>query len=968
MRRAIRLFGQTELTRRRTTMGDSRRVAVCITGLQRSLLELPVVTTYERHVLKPLSQTGFAAESFFAVVVPPDRDGTHERLTAAIHSSFVARSVSLVPLAETEALLHEPHCNLRVNATWANPRGDVSVLLQWHAIGRCFADVVAAERTSGSYEWMLRVRTDLVYFADVPLVGRALNAEHVYVSSSGMTDDTLYRCMNDQIVICPRRLCRPYFALLELWTSPHCNAVPAPLDAPTTIFAPSATEPHGAVSGPSSPFTLPLPPAEKRRTHMSAQWYMFARYSTRGGTPCKPAETTEACCGLLREVAWPYSIARGRSSLECQFRLAEYPSRRPTDADFRRRPHFDAERPALLARCRQLQGEWRRSHRSSRAKVAPRAPVAASPPTPTLDGGHEHEHGMGHAMGHAMGAPPPPAPPLPPRLSSRLSSSGAAAGATRPRQRGKDGTTGVTKTTTRTTTGPDSICNATLIKQTSRYAMCVANETFGCRDHQTVYLAKGCAGKFTCGRSGMLCETVTEWALLGTAWWRDYPDASHAPHGSPPAMILGAMMNLSTSPYTTNGAVRSVGRRETAYTPERVLEAVRRFMRAAATRRLANDGELSIHVVHDLPRGALAAAALAHTRRSTTRRTHRPEDSAEVILGGDDAVATYMGVHLHRLESPVRASGGGGMTVPAHDARWEAYLRVIDKLRAHAPSRAAPTARAARSSLLDERSELPLPTAATPADVTDGTTCAFSVDFSDVRVLNDLRALCVAQPPTALFASSDLCHADPPARLLMLKQIRETGFTSSEELHSLLHPPRRTTHDANLPMVLHNVGIFGGRLGVFERALRELAARTRAHYDASDHDGIGRRSASGLPPAGMMPRHVLDMVIFHELALHHDGPIVRGWPHGPLNLPFWGENCLAAAYFCRQLGETNRERANAVAVLRKAVLGHSLANGFVPAINRTAERPRCDMGDFLSAMSARHYFAHKVGCGHTIRC
>ena len=112
-----------------------------------------------------------------------------------------------------------------------------------------------------------------------------------------------------------------------------------------------------------------------------------------------------------------------------------------------------------------------------------------------------------------------------------------------------------------------------------------------------------------------------------------------------------------------------------------------------------------------------------------------------------------------------------------------------------------------------------------------------------------------------------------------------------------------------------------------------------------------------------MPRHVLDMVIFHEVVLHHKGPVVRGWPHGPVNLPFWGENCRAAAYFCRSLGS-----AAAVDDLRAEIWRHSVGNGFVPAINRTGQRPRCDMGDFLGAMATRHFFAHKLGCGRSIRC
>ena len=110
---------------------------------------------------------------------------------------------------------------------------------------------------------------------------------------------------------------------------------------------------------------MPLPPPERHRPHMSAQWYFFARFATRpGAPPCTAREPTERCCGpWLRELAWPYSIARGRSSLECQFRLSEYPARRPSDPDFARRPSFFANQSALLARCRALQGEWRRLQR-----------------------------------------------------------------------------------------------------------------------------------------------------------------------------------------------------------------------------------------------------------------------------------------------------------------------------------------------------------------------------------------------------------------------------------------------------------------------------------------------------------------------------------------------------------------------------------------------------------------------------
>ena len=75
--------------------------------------------------------------------------------------------------AETEAWLRappNPRCAISANSTWANRQGDHSVLLQWHAIGKCYAAAEAAEAAGGfKYAWMLRLRTGLVYFAPVPL-------------------------------------------------------------------------------------------------------------------------------------------------------------------------------------------------------------------------------------------------------------------------------------------------------------------------------------------------------------------------------------------------------------------------------------------------------------------------------------------------------------------------------------------------------------------------------------------------------------------------------------------------------------------------------------------------------------------------------------------------------------------------------------------------------------------------------
>ena len=75
---------------------------------------------------------------------------------------------------------------------------------------------------------------------------------------------------------------------------------------------------------------------------------------------------------------------------------------------------------------------------------------------------------------------------------------------------------------------------------------------------------------------------------------------------------------------------------------------------------------------------------------------------------------------------------------------------------------------------------------------------------------------------------------------------------------------------------------------------------------------------------------------------------MRGWPLGPLNLPFAGETCRADVLYCAHFdaapvrGEDEDEAA-----LRHAT---------------------CDGRTFMAAMQDSFFFAHKVGCGRRLRC
>lgn len=354
-------------------------VAVCITGLQRSLLEPFVVGSYREHIEEALARSGWRMDTHLAIVLP--HASNRSRLRAAFMAEYKPRTIRMVNLHSSERIATAPTCTrISMSATRENRRGELSVLRQFNAIGECFAAVQGFEmlqRHGKLYDWLVRTRTDLVYFAPIPIAKLAAAAagtavvpdgsSHVYVPSGGMTVDASYRCkarttlfglscralfscsltlavcmhrlaalytgMNDMAFLCPRALCRPYFQLLELWRSPFCNASkspapqmaqPAPQDG---IFAPSAGAPHGQHAEPKVPFVLPRPPRAPYGTRglMSAQWYAFARYVPRPALPCQERQPAEACCGMIREVRWPFGLRRvGRvGNFDCFHRLVQ---------------------------------------------------------------------------------------------------------------------------------------------------------------------------------------------------------------------------------------------------------------------------------------------------------------------------------------------------------------------------------------------------------------------------------------------------------------------------------------------------------------------------------------------------------------------------------------------------------------------------------------------------------------------
>lgn len=166
---------------------------------------------------------------------------------------------------------------------------------------------------------------------------------------------------------------------MELWESPNCRAAQdatAPTESAAAAAAPASSRagvgsasvaagsifaarapsaPGGFVLGeaqtsaPSAPFELPPPPR-----FADAEWYFLARYGP--GRVCDATLTTDAeCCGLVREVPYLYSLARGDSRqgrVECNHRLVYY--WRGLNVSALRERHS-----AALERCAQLDHNYR---------------------------------------------------------------------------------------------------------------------------------------------------------------------------------------------------------------------------------------------------------------------------------------------------------------------------------------------------------------------------------------------------------------------------------------------------------------------------------------------------------------------------------------------------------------------------------------------------------------------------------
>ena len=182
------------------------------------------------------------------------------------------------------------------------------------------------------------------------------------------------------------------------------------------------------------------------------------------------------------------------------------------------------------------------------------------------------------------------------------------------------------------------------------------------------------------------------------------------------------------------------------------------------------------------------------------------------------------------------------VSTPPQQARWRAYVQAFRGAAAIPPDR-----------------------------------CVFAIDLDDVRMINDAAELCRLHKDKLLVGSEHCGRKDPRT---WRKDLRSKGskFNATGAYAEWLSDPTKRSRSV---WQYKNAGIIGGvhrRLWPFVEA---KAAAIDAHVE----------SLSRGPNASDALRWSIDMMVTNELLLNRNEALVSGWPHGPVNMPFWGQLC-----------------------------------------------------------------------------
>ena len=241
-------------------------MAVCVGGELRSVLDLAQRSTYHCHVVASLRRVQVHVDTFLAI----SGGQASELAGSARQRTYNALRDAYNPVAmrvlENDGW-HDPdlsarytnRCNVSLSGVGFYAGKNRDIFMQYIPLRVCYRMIEMEEkRRGGHYNWIYRVRTDMVHVQDVteafPNLMR-FNGSRVFTPFGGMSARRGNPLVNDHAFLCPRRVCRPYFEVLELLDSEHC------INAGSGNASHGSHGPAGAIEScdgpPTSPFSLP---------------------------------------------------------------------------------------------------------------------------------------------------------------------------------------------------------------------------------------------------------------------------------------------------------------------------------------------------------------------------------------------------------------------------------------------------------------------------------------------------------------------------------------------------------------------------------------------------------------------------------------------------------------------------------------------------------------------------------------
>ena len=184
------------------------------------------------------------------------------------------------------------------------------------------------------------------------------------------------------------------------------------------------------------------------------------------------------------------------------------------------------------------------------------------------------------------------------------------------------------------------------------------------------------------------------------------------------------------------------------------------------------------------------------------------------------------------------------VSMPPQQARWRAYVQAFRGVAAIPPDR-----------------------------------CVFAIDLNDVRMINDAAELCRLHKDKLFVGFQYYCGRKKDTRFFARDRGKASKFNATGAYAEWLSDP--STKRSRSVWQYKNAGIIGGvhrRLWPFVEA---KAAAIDAHVESLSRD----------PNASDALKWSIDMPVTNALLLNRNELLVSGWPHGPVNMPFWGQLC-----------------------------------------------------------------------------